>query len=51
MIVFRKPGGDRPLGRPRCTSQFNAKMDLREIGWGSMDWVDLSEGGNRTGVM
>jgi hypothetical protein len=21
----------------------NFKMDLREIGWGDMDWIDLAE--------
>jgi hypothetical protein len=21
----------------------NIKMDLREIGWGGMDWIDLAE--------
>jgi hypothetical protein len=21
----------------------NIKMDLREIGWGSMDWIDLAQ--------
>jgi hypothetical protein len=21
----------------------NIKMDLREIGWGAMDWIDLAE--------
>jgi hypothetical protein len=22
----------------------NIKMDLREIGWGGMDWIDLAQG-------
>jgi hypothetical protein len=23
--------------------EYNIKMDLREIGWGGMDWIDLAE--------
>jgi hypothetical protein len=22
---------------------YNIKMDLREIGWGGMDWIDLAQ--------
>jgi hypothetical protein len=38
-----KPEGKRPLGRPRCRWEDNIKMDLRETGWGGMDWIDLAE--------
>jgi hypothetical protein len=31
----------RPLGRPRRRWVDNIKMDLREIGWGGADWIDL----------
>jgi hypothetical protein len=31
----------RPLGRPRCRWEDNIKMDLRGIGWGGMDSIDL----------
>jgi hypothetical protein len=24
----------------------NIKMDLREIGWGGMDWIDLAQARN-----
>jgi hypothetical protein len=33
--------GKRPLGRPRHRLVGNIKMDLREIGWSAMDWIDL----------
>jgi hypothetical protein len=33
----------RPLGRPRYRWVDNIKMDLREIGWDGMDWIDLAE--------
>jgi hypothetical protein len=33
----------RPLGRPRCRWVDNIKMDLREIGWDGMDFIDLAQ--------
>jgi hypothetical protein len=38
-----KPEGKRPLGRPRRKWVDNIKMDLREIGWYGMGWIDLAE--------
>jgi hypothetical protein len=38
-----KPGGKRPLGRPRCRWVDKIKMDLREIDWDGMDWIDLAQ--------
>jgi hypothetical protein len=35
--------GKRPLGRPRRRWVDNIKMDLREIGWDGMDWIDLDQ--------
>jgi hypothetical protein len=40
-ILVRKPEGRRPLGRPRRRWVDNIKMDLREIGWAGMNWLDL----------
>jgi hypothetical protein len=31
-ILVGKPEGKRPLGRLRCRSEDNIRMDLREIG-------------------
>jgi hypothetical protein len=42
-ILMGKPEGKRPLGRLRRRWVNNIKMDLREIGWGGMDWIDLSQ--------
>jgi hypothetical protein len=39
-ILVEKPEEKRPLGRPRRRCVDNIKMDLREIGWGGMDWID-----------
>jgi hypothetical protein len=37
-----KPEVKRPLGRPRRRWVDNIKMDLREVGWDCMDWIDLT---------
>jgi hypothetical protein len=42
-IMVGKPEGKRPLGRPRRTWVDNIKIDLREIGWNGMDWIDLAQ--------
>jgi hypothetical protein len=33
----------RQPGRPRGRWGDNIKMDLREIGWDGMDWIDLAQ--------
>jgi hypothetical protein len=38
-----KSKGKRSLGRSRRMSEDNIKMDLREIGWGVMDWIQLAQ--------
>jgi hypothetical protein len=42
-ILAGKPEGKRPLGRPRCRWKNNIKMDVREIGWGDIDWIDVAQ--------
>jgi hypothetical protein len=42
-ILVGKPEGKRPLGRTRRRWEDNIKMDLRNIGWGDMDWIDLDQ--------
>jgi hypothetical protein len=41
-VLVGKPEGRRPLERPRRRWLNNIKMNLREIGWESMDWIDLA---------
>jgi hypothetical protein len=36
-VLMGKPEGKRPLGRSRHRWENGIKMDLREIGWGSVD--------------
>ena len=41
--LMGKPEGKRPLGRPRRRWEDNIKMDLQEIGYGGMDWIELAQ--------
>jgi hypothetical protein len=42
-ILVGKPEGKRSLRRPRRRWEDNIKMDLRGIGWGGMDRIDLAQ--------
>jgi hypothetical protein len=42
-ILVGKPERKRPLGRPRRRWEDDIRMDLREIGWGGMDWIDVAQ--------
>jgi hypothetical protein len=42
-ILVGKPEGKKSLGRSRRRWVDNIKMDLREIGWDGMDWIELAQ--------
>jgi hypothetical protein len=42
-ILVRKPEEKRPLGRPRHRWEDNIKMDLGDIEWCGIDWIDLAQ--------
>jgi hypothetical protein len=42
-ILVGMPAGKRPLGRPTRRWVDNVKIDIREIGWGGMEWIDLAQ--------
>jgi hypothetical protein len=42
-ILVGNPEGKRQLGKPRHRWVDNIKIDLREIGWDGMDWIDLAQ--------
>jgi hypothetical protein len=46
-ILVGKPEGKRLLGRPRYRWVDNIKMDLREIGWAVVDWMDIVQERNQ----
>jgi hypothetical protein len=41
-VLVGKPEGKRPLGRPRRRWEDNIKMELQEVGCGSMDSIELA---------
>jgi hypothetical protein len=45
--LMGKPEGKRPLGRPRRRWENGISMDIREIGWGSVDWIQLAQDRDR----
>jgi hypothetical protein len=51
MILLGKPEGKKPLGRPNRWWVNNVKIDLREIGWGGMDWIGLAQDRNQWRVL
>ena len=46
-VLVGKPEGKRPLGRPRRRWEYNIKMDLREVGIGGGDWMELAQDRDR----
>jgi len=46
-FLVGKPGGKKPMGRPRRTWEDNIKMDLQEVGCGGMDWMELAQDRDR----
>jgi hypothetical protein len=46
-LLVGKPEGKKPLGRPRRRWVDNIRMVLREMGWGDVDWIGLSQDRNR----
>jgi hypothetical protein len=47
-VSMGKPEGKRPLGIPRRRWEDVIGMDLREIGWGSVDWIQLAQDRERS---
>jgi hypothetical protein len=47
-VLMGKPEGKRPLVRPRRRWEDGIRMDLREIGWWSVDWIQLDQDRGRS---
>jgi hypothetical protein len=46
-VLVGNPEGKSPLGRPRRRWEDGIRMDLREIGFGGMDWIRLAQDRDR----
>jgi hypothetical protein len=46
-VQMGKPEGKRPLGRPRRRWEDGIRIDLREICWGSVEWIQLAQDRDR----
>jgi len=42
-----KPVGMTSLGRPRRRWEDNSKMDLQQVGWRGMEWIELAQDKDR----
>jgi hypothetical protein len=50
-VLMGKPEGKSPLGRPRRRREDNIKMNLQELGYGGMDWIELDQDRDRWRVL
>ena len=46
-VLVGKREGKRPLGRPRRRWEDNTKMDLKKVGCGGIDWIELAQDRDR----
>jgi hypothetical protein len=35
---------NKPLGEPVCSCVDDVKLDIKEIGWGCVDWIGRDQG-------
>jgi hypothetical protein len=45
--LIGKHGGKRPPARPSLRWKDNIKVDLQEVGFASMDWIELAQDRDR----
>jgi hypothetical protein len=46
-VMMGKPEGKKPLERPGHRWEYRIRMDLREIGWGNVEWIQLAQDRDR----
>jgi len=46
-VLVEEPEGKMPFGRPRCRWEDNIQVDLQEVGYGGMDWIDVAQDRDR----
>jgi len=47
VLIGRPDGKRKDLVRRRPRREDNVKKDMREVGWGDMDWIALAEDRDR----
>jgi hypothetical protein len=50
-VLVRKREGKGPLGKPRPRWEDNIKADLQELGYGGMDWIELTQNRDRWRIL
>jgi hypothetical protein len=50
-VLVGKLEGKSPLRRPRLRWEDNIKMDLQEVGWGGVYWIDLAQDRDRWQIL
>jgi hypothetical protein len=50
-VLVGIPEEKRQLERPRHRWEEDIKMELQEVGWGGMDWINLVQDTNRCWVL
>lgn len=43
ILLVGRTDGNSPLGRPRHRGDYNIKLYLLEVGWGSMTWIVMAQ--------
>jgi hypothetical protein len=46
-VLVGKPEGKRPLRRSRRRWENRIRMDIKEIGWGRAEWIQLAQDRDR----
>ena len=49
-VLIGRPEGKRPLGIPRRRWEDNIKIGFQEVGWGGLDWIDVTQDKDRCGA-
>ena len=42
-VLVGRPEGKRLVGTPRRRWEDNIEIDLQEVGWEGMDWIELAQ--------
>jgi len=50
-VLVGKSEGKRPLGRPKRGWEDNINVDLQEVEYGGMDWIELTQDRDRWGAL